>query len=223
MTAVFIHAYESYRRGRMIVTRHLTYLVMGLVLLAALPCRAQTLWELANANKDLLRISTLFTAQNVRDNLSGDKGMAKAIDWCKKTGVTHVFIETFRSNYTAKRKTLQRAKSRFEAEGFDVSGCVTTTVLGKKSTGWNLISCYTSEKTQQHLQEIFEFTASIFDQIMIDDFLFTDCECSECKKARGQKSWADYRCELMIKVGRDRIIAPARAVNPDVKIIIKYP
>ena len=203
--------------------RCLRYIAMGLVLLAALPCQSQTLWELANANKDLLRISTLFTAQNVRDHLSGEQGMSNAIEWCRKTGVTHVFIETFRSNYTAERETLRRAKSRFEADGFDVSGCVTTTIVGKVSTGWNLISCYTNERTQKHLQEIFEYTASIFDQIMIDDFLFTDCQCSECKEARGQKSWADYRCELMIRVGRDRILAPARAVNPGAKIIIKYP
>ena len=203
--------------------RYLKCFAVGLVLLAALPCRSQTLWELANRNKDLLQISTLFTAQNVRDHLSDAEGMNEAIDWCKKTGVTHVFIETFRSNYTAERATLERAKSRFKAEGFDVSGCVTTTIVGKKSTGWNLISCYTNEKTQQHLQEIFEYAASLFDQIMIDDFLFTDCECDECKEARGQKSWADYRCELMIEMSRDGILAPARAVNPNVKIIIKYP
>ncbi|KPK43543.1 MAG: hypothetical protein AMJ65_05465 [Phycisphaerae bacterium SG8_4] len=207
----------------MMMRRCFKYTLAALVLFSVLPCQAQRLWELANANKDLLRISTLFTAQNVRDHLSGDEGMSDAIDWCRKTGVTHVFIETFRSNYRAERGTLQRAKSRFEAEGFDVSGCVTTTIVGKVSTGWNLISCYTNEGTQKHLQEIFEYTASIFDQIMIDDFLFTDCQCNECQAARGQDSWADYRCELMIKAGRDRILAPARAVNPNVKIIIKYP
>jgi len=194
-----------------------------LVLLTSLPCRSQPLWDLASQNKELLKISTLFTAQNVRDHLLGERGMNEAIDWCKKTGVTHVFLETFRSNYTAERETLDRAKARFKNEGFDVSGCVTTTIVGKKSTGWNLISCYTNEGTQDHLQEIFEYTASIFDEIMIDDFLFTDCQCNECKEARGNKSWADYRCGLMIEMSRDRILEPARAVNPDVRIIIKYP
>jgi hypothetical protein len=95
--------------------------------------------------------------------------------------------------------------------------------VGKISTGWNLISCYTNKGTQKSLQEIFEYTASIFDEIMIDDFLFTDCQCGECKEARGNRTWADYRCELMVRVSRERILGPARAVNPDVKIIIKYP
>jgi len=203
--------------------RSLKFFTFVVAVLTVQPCSSQTLWDVANQNKELLRISTLFTAQNVRDHLSDEQGMSEAIDWCKKTGVTHVFLETFRSNYTAERKALERAKARFKAEGFDVSGCVTTTIVGKKSSGWNLISCYTNERTQKHLQEIFEYTASIFDEIMIDDFLFTDCECQECKEARGNKSWADYRCELMIEMSRNRILAPARAVNPDVKVIIKYP
>jgi len=185
--------------------------------------RAGSLWELANENKDVLRIATLFTAQNVRDHLADEQGADKAIDWCKKTGVTHVFLETFRGSYTAERPMLEHAKARFKKAGFDISGCVTTTRVGKSSTGWKIIDCYTDIPTQKHLQEIFEYTASIFDEIMIDDFLFTDCQCDECQKARGDRSWAQYRCDLMMQVSRQRILEPARAVNPNVQIIIKYP
>jgi hypothetical protein len=207
----------------MIKSGSLKCTVTALILLTAMRCQSQTLWDLANENKALLKISTLFTAQNVRDHLGNEEGISKAVDWCKKSGVTHVFLETFRSRYTADRKTLERAKKRFAEEGFDVSGCVTTTQVGKISTGWKLISCYKNKGTQEQLQEIFEYTASIFDEIMIDDFLFTDCQCDECKAARGGQTWADYRCELMVRMGRERILAPARAVNPDVQIIIKYP
>jgi len=38
----------------------------------------------------LLKISTLFTAQNVQAYLSSEQEIKDAIDWCKKTGVTHV-------------------------------------------------------------------------------------------------------------------------------------
>jgi hypothetical protein len=209
----------------MIKSRRLKYtIVAGLLILAiAVRCQAQSLWDLANENRGLLKISTLFTAQNMRDLLSTDEGINKAIDWCKKIGVTHVFIETYRDRYTAERKVLEHAKSRFTAEGFEVSGCVTTTRIGKISTNWKVISCYTNEGTQNQLQKIFEYTASIFNEIMIDDFLFTDCKCDECIKARGDKSWADYRCELMMRMNHERILRPSRAVNPDVKIIIKYP
>ena len=193
------------------------------IMLFASWSQAQDLWDLANQNKELLRISTLFAAQNVHDHLSGEQGINDAIAWCKKTGVTHVFIETYRDNYTAEQKVLENAKAKFQAEGFEVSGCVTTTKIGKSSKGWDGISCYTNKETQDQLQKIFEYTASLFDEIMIDDFLFTDCQCDECKQARGDRSWADYRCDLMVRVSRDRILAPAKKVNPNVRIIIKYP
>ena len=178
---------------------------------------------MANRNKDALRIATLFDARDVQRRLSTDKGIDDAIDWCKKTGVTHAFIESFRDGYTAERPALEHARDRFRAAGFDVSGCVTPTKVGKDSTGWTSIACYTDEPTQKHVQEIFEYTASMFDEIMIDDFWFTDCQCPECQKARGDKSWPQYHCDLMIKVSRERVLQPAKAVNPNVKIIIKYP
>ena len=197
---------------------------IAMVVVLPVSLQAQSLWELANENRDLLKISTLFTAQNVRDYLGNDGGMNNAVKWCKDTAVTHVFIETFRDNYTARRQTLENARKRFKTEGFEVSGCVTPTKVGKLSTGWNAISCYTNKGTQDEIKRIFEFTASIFDEIMIDDFLFTDCQCDECKTARGGQSWVDYRCDLMAnKVSRELILAAARAVNPNVKIIIKYP
>ena len=181
------------------------------------------LWKLANEKKHLLRFSTLFTAQNVRDLLSDQEGLKKAVEWCKQTAVTHVYVESFRNGYTAERAALERAKEAFVSAGIDVSGCVTTTQVGKKSTGGEIIDCYTNIPTQEHLQEIFEYTASLFDEIMIDDFLFTDCECEECRVARGDRAWSEYRSDLMVQVSRERILEPAKAKNPNVKIIIKYP
>lgn len=185
---------------------------------------APSLWDIALENRDAFRFSTLFTAQNVRQYLSREEVLENAIRWCKETAVTKVFIESFRDGYRAERKALETARDRFRKEGIDASGCITTTRVGKQSVkGWNVISCYTDIPTQEKLQSEFEYAASMFDEIMIDDFLFTDCVCEECQKDRGSKSWAEYRCDLMVEVSRKRILAPARKVNPKVKIIIKYP
>ena len=209
--------------------------------LLAAPGLAQStpdLWALAVQKKHVHQFSTLFTADQVRKFLSSDEEIHKAINWCRQTGVTKVYLETFRSAYHADRDTLLNAKRRFLDAGFDVSGCITTTIIGKRSTGWKeLISCYTDLPTQAKLQSVFEFAAGLFDEVMIDDFWFTDCACPECDKARlsrtatvGDKvypvagdTWEDYRCELMVRLSQDRILAPARKVNPDVKLIIKYP
>jgi len=210
------------------------------VLRAAPPemkAKPDSLWDLAKSKQAIHRFSTLVTAQQVRDHLATEQGIDAAIEWCKKTGVTKVYIESFRDGYQAKRETLAHAKQRFLAAGFEVSGCVTTTRIGKRSTGWNVISCYTDQSTQERLQAIFEYTAGLFDEIMIDDFWFTDCACRDCTSARQAKTvtvagrthpvagdtWEDYRCELMVRLSQERILQPARRVNPKVKIIIKYP
>lgn len=198
---------------------------------------APALWELAKNKQAVHRFSTLFSAHDVRDRLAAEDGLKAALAWCKQTGVTKVYVESFRDGYQAPRALLERARDRFRAEGFEVSGCVTTTHVGKRSTGWNLISCYTDAGTQDKIQKIFEYTAGLFDEIMIDDFWFTDCACQECAAARagrtvtvgghrypvGGDGWSDYRCELMVRISRERVLEPARRVNPRVKVIIKYP
>jgi hypothetical protein len=201
------------------------------------PIVKDPLWRLAKAEQSIHSFSTLITAQQVRDHLDTNEGIDAAIAWCKATGVTKVYIETFRSGYLAPREILQRAKKRFLAGGFEVSGCVTTTIVGKKSTGWDIISCYTDPATQVQLGKIFEYTAALFDEIMIDDFWFTDCQCAECNAARQSKTvtigdkmypvtgdtWEDYRCELMVQLSRERVLAAAKRVNPNATLIIKYP
>ena len=183
------------------------------------------------------RFSTIFTAQDVRDRLSREGGMAAAIDWCHKTDVTKVYVESFRDGYQADRDALLRAKREFTEAGFEVSGCVTTTGVGKPTGGYRPLSCYTDRPTQEKIRSIFEYAAGLFDEIMIDDFWFTDCTCAECEAARrartvtiGERSypvagetWEDYRGELMLRLSQDYVLGVARRVNPKVRLIIKYP
>jgi len=199
--------------------------------------RAADLWQLAKEKRLIHQFSTLFTAQDVRDRLSDDAGIGAAIDWCRKTGVTKVYLETFRDGYQAERATLQKAKERFRAADFEVSGCVTTTNVGKPTTGWKPLSCYTDHATQDQVQAIFEFAAGLFDEIMIDDFWFTDCTCQQCDAARrlqtvniggrtwpvAGQTWEDYRSALMWRLSQERVLGASRRVNRKVRLILKYP
>jgi hypothetical protein len=212
-------------------------LVCAHALIAATNTVEPNLWTLASSKSAAHRFSTLFTAHDVKNHLATDEGINRAIDWCKRTAVTKVYVEAFRDGYQADKAALQHAKDQFLAAGLEVSGCVTTTQFGKKSTRWNIIACYTDLQTQAKLQSIFEFTASVFDEIMIDDFWFTDCECTECDAARvakkvtiGEKTypvagdtWEDYRRELMVHLSKDRVLGAAKRVNPKARLIIKYP
>ena len=96
--------------------KHRSHRTAGILLVASLvlglcgPLRAEAepkpaeqanLWALAKSKRDVHRFSTLITAQQVRDHLSTEKGIDAAIDWCKKTAVTKVYIEVFRDGYQA--------------------------------------------------------------------------------------------------------------------------
>lgn len=170
-----------------------------------------------------LRVATLFTAQEMKGALASEEGRHQAVEWCRRHGVEHVFVESFRDGYRAEEATLIAVRDRFRAAGLSASGCITPTALGKSSTGWKPLSCYTAEKTRAQLREVFAGAARLFDEIMIDDFLCTDCQCDECKEAKGKASWAEYRMRLLREASARDILAAARAVRPGVRVIIKYP
>jgi hypothetical protein len=210
------------------------------VVLVGLGCGSSArgeLWDMAQEKLAVHRFSTLITAQDVRDRLKDDAGIDTAIDWCRRTAVTKVYLETFRDGYQAEGAALERVRDRFRKAAIEVAGCVTPTHVGKRSTGWSPISCYTDTATQERVGEIFRFVASLFDEIMIDDFWFTDCECAECEAGRRARrvaigdhvypvagdTWEDYRCELMVRLSQERVLGPAQGVNPNVRMIIKYP
>jgi hypothetical protein len=180
--------------------------------------------DLARRYEKFHRYSTLFTAQAVRRTLSTSEDLDKAIDWCKRSGIRRVFLETFRGNFMPDPNVLVRARDRFRAEGFDVSGCVTTTGIGPRGEPNRSDNyCFAADETHKNLARVFSYTAGLFDEIIIDDFLFTMCECKLCDAARNGRDWAQYHCDVMTEVSEKYILAPARSANPKVRVIIKYP
>lgn len=167
--------------------------------------------------------STLFTAQSVERDLGNEEGLKRAIDWCKASSLNKVFIESYRGGLLIEQDLLEKARDRFEAEGFIVHGCVTPTGLPKVSNNWADGGCFSFPATLELMETIFRRTAAVFDTVMIDDFLFTDCTCDECDKARGQRSFDDYHSDVMHEMSVQRILRPAHEVNPNCKVIIKYP
>ena len=199
-------------------------IVMTFLLLSFTSIYSQQLWNDAKNAKSVLTLSAWFTAQNVNDLLSNSAGVETAKTWCKQNGVTKVYLEAFGRGLYADRKTLTDAKSKFLKDGFEVQSGVTTTKFGKEdfADDWKAV-CYTNKGTQEELQKIFEYAASMFDEIIIDDWYFTNCQCEECITARGDQTWSKYYGDLMVKMSQERVMKPAHAVNPKVKVIIKFP
>ncbi len=138
----------------------------------------------------------------------------------KYLNIDKVYLETFRGGTTVEKETMLKAKKFFKDRGVQTSGGITYV--------WSDVRqfesfCYTNPEHRKKIKEIVEYTASLFDEIMLDDFFFTNCKCELCIKAKGDKSWTDFRLDQMEEVSKNLVIKPAKKVNPDVKMIIKYP
>jgi len=134
--------------------------------------------------------------------------------------VDKIYLETHRDLLLVNEKTLLAAKKFFEKRGIKVAGGITLTVNeGNRFETF----CYSNPEHRKKVKEIVEYTAKYFDEIILDDFFFTDCKCELCIKAKGNLSWTQYRLKLMTEAAQELVIKPAKAINPKVKVVIKYP
>jgi hypothetical protein len=130
-----------------------------------------------------------------------------------------IYLETYRSEVLIERKKMEAVKALFTEKGFIVSGGITTTV--KRSLMGSM--CFTNPENRKRLGEIAAYTAQLFDELILDDFYFTNCRCESCIKAKGDRDWAPFRLALMNDISENVIIKNAKAANPKVNCIIKYP
>lgn len=134
--------------------------------------------------------------------------------------IDKIYLEVHRDLLIVDQKTLSNAKKFFENKGLEVAGGITYTI---NERNFFETFCYTKEEDRKKVEEIIEYAAANFDEVILDDFFFTSCKCEECIKVKGDRSWADYRLELMTEASQNLIMGPAKKVNPNVKVIIKYP
>lgn len=133
-----------------------------------------------------------------------------------------VYLETYRNGVRIEREQMLRVIDFFKRKGIMTSGGITTDDMNSDHLGFGTF-CYTSAKSRETLKEIVTLTAELFDEIILDDFFFTNCRCESCIAAKGNRSWSKFRLDLMREISEEIIVKTAKEVNPKVKTIIKYP
>lgn len=134
--------------------------------------------------------------------------------------VDKIYLETHRDLLVVEDATLEQAKKFFHDRGIETAGGITYTINEANSFE---TFCYSNPEHRKMVQKISEHTAKHFDEFILDDFFFTSCKSDIEIKAKGMQSWTDYRLKLMTEAGRDLVLKPAKKVNPQIKVIIKYP
>ncbi|MGD0737826.1 MAG: hypothetical protein ABR976_22055 [Terracidiphilus sp.] len=145
--------------------------------------------------------------------------------------VDKVYIESYRSGTLADGALLDTVKAFFITRGVQVAGGIAYAAGGdmagfenSQGTDGQFISfCYTNPKERDYVKNVAEVTARHFDEIILDDFFFNNTKRDSDIAAKGRLSWPEFRLKLMDQVSRDLVVGPARAVNPKVKIVIKFP
>jgi hypothetical protein len=138
----------------------------------------------------------------------------------RQVKVDKIYLETHRDMIVAEKETILKLKRFFQDRGIRTAGGITITVNERNRFE---TYCYSNPEHRKKLKEIVEFTAGLFDEIILDDFFFTNCKCEHCIRAKGARSWTRFRLDLLDEAARSLIIKPAKAVNPKVKMVVKYP
>jgi hypothetical protein len=150
------------------------------------------------------------------------------LDWLKErldllsryVKVGKIYLETHRDMVVADESTLIQARDFLKERGVQVSGGITITV--NESNHYQTY-CYSNPEHRQKLKDVVSLTARLFDEIILDDFFFTNCKCPLCVAAKGEKSWTNFRLDLMTQAAHELVLDPARAANSKVEVVIKYP
>jgi len=186
------------------------------------------------------RVATYFPAASVTKLLSDRKGLDQAVEGMKALEVEHVFLELYRGGHAADESVLAGARDAFRAAGFQVGAGLTTTwgegfgspaVPQPEEQG--KLFCYSSPRTAEDIGRLCAMAGRLFDELMLDDFFFTNCECDRCRAAAAQQTsqaawprgfpWWTARNKLLADFAARAVLEPAHRANPNCRVIIKYP
>ena len=135
--------------------------------------------------------------------------------------VDKVYIEVQRDRRLLTDEQVGRVKTFFLDRGVQVAGGM---ALSDGSIGGQFQSfCYTDPNDRAFIKSAAEFAARHFDEVIQDDFFFVSTKKDSDIAAKGNKTWTQFRVKLMDDAAENLLVKPAKAVNPKVKMVVKFP
>jgi len=132
-----------------------------------------------------------------------------------------VYIEAYRDHVFATDDELERVKGWFRERGIQTSGGITLAAGGQGGQFGTFD--YENAADRAECERAVRLIARHFDEVILDDFFFYTSKSDADIAARGTRSWTQYRLDRMRQVSQQLVLGPARAVNPHVRVVIKYP
>ncbi len=200
--------------------------VVAGVILSIGYCAAATQLEKTRARMGDLRLASYATSREVEQLATSEDARTRAWQTIQRLGITKLYIEVYRGGHVVSSEHLTFTRDWLQQRGIEVVGGIATVPGGdfgvrqEGPLGW---FNWQNEKTRCDLEKVVRTAAGIFETFIIDDFLCTGDVSAESRAARGERSWGEYRRALLTDVAYSVFIKPAKEVNPDITMIIKYP
>lgn len=166
---------------------------------------------------------TVYIPVQVVERMAHDPTWMQS-SWSTITSRLHVdkvFIESYRAGTSADDATISRVKDFFVSQHVAVAGGMA--MLGRGGAGQFRTLDYTDPQDRALAERMSALTARHFDEFILDDLFFTNTKSDSDIAAKGKLSWDQFRVNMMDEVSRDLILKPAKAANPKVHVIIKFP
>jgi hypothetical protein len=162
----------------------------------------------AYQNFDVASYARVMDVQEMKDPAWLERNWAAVTKYVK---FDKIYLETHRDTVMPDQATLDQAKKFFAGKGVKVAGGITWTINEHAGETYD----YANPQDLALMKKVVEFTARNFDEILLDDWFFINRKTDLDIAAKGNRSWTEYRRELMVNA--------AKAVNPNCRVIIKYP
>ena len=166
------------------------------------------------ARWDHIKTALFFTDGDVKALLSKPEDRRATLAYFAPLRLSKVYLDNS-SVDPAAVATLREIAADLRSHGLEVSGAVVPANRGPL--------CYNNPQDMALLEGRVKVLAKVFDEIIVDDWLFTNCTSPQSLAERGSQSWADYRSRLVSEQSKLHLIDAAKQVNPAARVIIKYP
>ena len=194
----------------------LRYLIFILLLGAWIPSAYLHAQKMpANNGWQHVKYAIYFTSEDVEHLLVDSAQFVRTMEYFAPIKPYKVYLEGS-SEKEIDVALLKKIADRFRSRGINVSGSMVP--VGRRGP-----SVYNNAEDMASLERRMRALAKVFNNIILDDWLFTTATDEKSVKDRGNQSWADYRTKLILEQSKKYIIDAAKEVNPNAKVIIKYP
>jgi hypothetical protein len=173
----------------------------------------------AQGNYKSFTISTYVIAGTVQSLMNGNLDPAQS--WSNMTRnlkVDKIYIEVMRNRTLVNEDGLEKLKNFYQDHGVRVCGGLAYSV--SEANGYQGFD-YADPADREFVRQAAEMAARHFDEILLDDYYFFDRKTDFDIKAKGSRSWTQFRLDTMREVTENLIVKPAKAVNPKCKVIVK--